>query len=69
MDKNAANEGVISAATSRVAVRVSRTDEELMIVRLVYCALGIDIASEKKEINHATKYGSRLYPFSSGVPP
>ena len=69
MDKNAANEGVISAAASRVALRVIRTGEELMIVRLVYCALGIGIASEKKEINHATKYGSRLYPFSSGVPP
>ncbi len=69
MDKNAANEGVISAAASRVAVRVIRTGEELMIVRLVCCALGIGIAIVKKEINHATKYGSRLYPFSSGVPP
>ena len=69
MDKNAANEGVIFAAASRVALRVIRTGEELMIVHLVYCALGIGIASEKKEINHATKYGSRLYPFSSGVPP
>jgi acetate kinase len=33
--RNAANEGVISAATSRVAVRVIRTDEELMIARTV----------------------------------
>ena len=69
MDKNAANEGMISAAASRVAVRVSRTDEELLIVRLVCCAPGIGIASEKKETNHATKYGARLDPFSSGVPP
>jgi len=69
VDKHAANEGVISAAAGRVAVRVICTDEELMIGRLVCCALGIGIASEKKEINHATKYGSRLYPFSSGVPP
>ena len=68
MDKNAANEGVISAVASRVAVRVIRTDEELMIVRLVCCAFGIGIASEKKEINHATIYGARLDPFSSGVP-
>ena len=69
MDKYEANEGVISAAASRVAVRVIRTGEELMIVRLVCCAPGIGIASEKKEINHATTYGARLYPFSSGVPP
>ena len=33
--RNTANEGVISAATSRVAVRVIRTDEELMIARSV----------------------------------
>ena len=33
--RNAANEGVISAATSRVAVRVIHTDEELMIARSV----------------------------------
>jgi YHS domain-containing protein len=30
---------------------------------------GIGIVSEKKEVNHATIYDSRLYPFSSGVPP
>jgi acetate kinase len=33
--RNAANEGVISAAASRIAVRVIRTDEEIMIARLV----------------------------------
>jgi len=33
--RNAANEGVISAATGRVAVRMIHTDEELMIARLV----------------------------------
>jgi len=33
--RNAANEGVISTATSRAAVRVIRTDEELMIAQLV----------------------------------
>jgi acetate kinase len=33
--RNAANEGVISADGGRVAVRVIRTDEELMIARLV----------------------------------
>jgi acetate kinase len=34
--QNAANEGVISSAASRVAVRVIRTDEEQMIAHLVY---------------------------------
>jgi acetate kinase len=33
--RNAANEGVISAAASRVAVRVICTDEELVIARSV----------------------------------
>ena len=33
--RNAANEGVISAAASRVAVRVIRTDEERMIAKSV----------------------------------
>jgi acetate kinase len=34
--RNAANESVISAAASRVTVRVMRTDEELMIARSVW---------------------------------
>ena len=33
--RNAANEGVISAAASRVAVRVIHTDEERMIAEMV----------------------------------
>jgi acetate kinase len=40
--RNARNEGVISAAASRVAVRVIRTDEERMIAKTVCCVLGID---------------------------
>ncbi|MGD0414043.1 MAG: acetate/propionate family kinase [Terriglobales bacterium] len=40
--RNAANEGVISAAGSRVAVRVIRTDEELMIAKTVCRVLGLD---------------------------
>jgi acetate kinase len=44
--RNAANEGVISAAASRAAVRVIRTDEELMIARLVCRALGLGMSSE-----------------------
>ncbi len=39
--RNAANEGVISAAAGRVAVRVIHTDEELMIARSVCRALGL----------------------------
>ena len=39
--RNAANEGVISAATSRVALRVIRTDEELMIARTVCRVLSL----------------------------
>ena len=39
--RNAANEGVISAAASRVAVRVIHTDEELMIAKTVCRVLGL----------------------------
>ncbi len=45
--RNAANEGVISAAVSRVAVRVIRTDEERMIAKTVCRVLGLGMASEK----------------------
>lgn len=40
-NRNAANEGVISPASSRVAVRVIRTDEERMIAKTVCCVLGL----------------------------
>jgi len=39
---NAANEGVISAAGSRVAVRVIRTDEESMIAKTLRSVLGLE---------------------------
>jgi acetate kinase len=39
--RNEANDGLISAAASRVAVRVMRTDEELMIAETVCRVLGI----------------------------
>jgi acetate kinase len=39
--QNAANEGVISAAASRVVVRVIRTDEERMIAETVCSVLGL----------------------------
>ena len=44
--RNAANEGVISAATSRVAVRVIRTDEERMIAKTVCRVLGLGTPKE-----------------------
>ena len=40
--RNAANEGVISADASRVAIRVIHTDEELMIAKTVCSVLGLD---------------------------
>ena len=53
--QNAANAGVISAAISRVAVRVIQTDEEQMIARSVCHALGLGMSSEKRNSDHATK--------------
>ena len=44
--RNGANEGVISAAAGRVAVRVIRTDEELTIARTV-CRV-LDLGSRKE---------------------
>jgi acetate kinase len=45
--RNAANEGVISAAASRVAVRVIHTDEEWMIAKTVRTVLGLGRTEEK----------------------
>jgi acetate kinase len=45
-ERNVANEGVISAASSRVAVRVIRTDEELMIAKAVCHGLGLGSIKE-----------------------
>jgi acetate kinase len=53
--RNTANEGVISAATGRVAVRVIHTDEELMIARSVCRALGLGLAGKKGNSDHAAK--------------
>ena len=46
-ERNAANEGVISTAAGRVAVRVIRTDEELMIARTVCRVLGLGSRKER----------------------
>jgi acetate kinase len=63
--RNAANEGGISAAASRVAARVIRTDEEQMIARSVCRTLGLEMAIEKMNSDHATKYISRVDPYSA----
>jgi acetate kinase len=44
--RNAATEGVISAAAGRVVVRVMRTDEELMIAKTVCRVLGLETTSK-----------------------
>ena len=44
---NAANEDTISAETSRVSVRVFRTDEELMIARSVLPFLKLGAVNKK----------------------
>jgi acetate kinase len=48
---NAANEGVISTAASRVAVRVIHTDEEWMIANTVCRVLGLTIEKEHDREN------------------
>jgi acetate kinase len=45
--KNAVNADVISTDGGRVAVRVIRTDEELMIARMICQVLGLDSKKEK----------------------
>ena len=44
--RNEANEGVISAKTSGITVRVIPTDEERMIARMVSGVLGLDSKKE-----------------------
>jgi len=53
--RNVGNAGVISAPASRVAVRVICTDEEQMIARSVCRILGIGMAREKGNFEHATE--------------
>jgi acetate kinase len=48
-ESNAANKGVISAAASRVVVRVIRTDEEVMIARSVRRVLGFGEFTKETE--------------------
>ena len=53
--RNAAKEGVISAAGGRVAVRVIHTDEELMIARSVRHVRGTGAAVEERISPHAMR--------------
>lgn len=48
MDKDAANEGVISPAAARVALRVMRTEGELMIAHSVCRDLELHMVGEEK---------------------
>jgi acetate kinase len=48
--RNSANEGVISKDEGRVSVRVIRTDEELMISKMVCQVLGLGLAGDKNKI-------------------
>ena len=53
--RNAANEGVISAAAGRVAVRVIHTDEEWMIAKTVCLVLGLTIEKEHDHENENSR--------------
>jgi hypothetical protein len=66
---NAETSGAIFTDASRATVRVIRTDEERMIARLLCRALGLGMASERRNSDPATKYISRLDPFSAGGVP
>ena len=46
--RNAANEGVISTAASRVTVRIIPTDEELMIAKTVCQVLGLGCKKRRR---------------------
>jgi acetate kinase len=59
--QNAANDGVISTASSRVTVRVIRTDEERMIAKTVCSVLGL--GCRKESFDQVTKCASRADPF------
>lgn len=53
-EQNLANAGLISESTGRVAVRVIRTDEELMIARSARRELGLGPTSEGRTKDHSS---------------
>jgi acetate kinase len=68
--RNVQNGEVLSTDTGRATVRVIRTDEEQMIARSVCRVLGLNLASEERNSDHATTHVPRLDAFSAGgVPP
>jgi acetate kinase len=67
--QNLASAAVVSAVSSRVAVRVMHTDEEWMIAKTVCRVLGFGPAREKRNTDLTTKYISRLNPLSESEPP
>ena len=67
--QNQANEGTISAATSRVAIRVMRTDEELMIARSVCRELGLNPTCEGNTKNHSSNGMEQPHSLSERSPP
>ncbi|MGR9108929.1 MAG: acetate/propionate family kinase, partial [Gammaproteobacteria bacterium] len=54
-NRNGANEGLISAAAGRVAVRVIRTDEGQMIARTVCRILGLGVVSDTRKPDPGTR--------------
>ena len=56
---NAESAGVISTDSSRVAVRVIHTDEELMIARSVCRVLGLEVSGDKSDSDTEMKHSSR----------
>ncbi len=67
--QNLANADMISMATSRVAIRVMRTDEELMIARMVCRKLRPGQSSEDEPRNDSSKDIEKPDPFSERSPP
>jgi acetate kinase len=63
--RNMANSPVISKDSSRAAVRVIHTNEELMIARTVCSMLGFGLYGEKKNSDHVAKCISPPDPFSA----
>lgn len=69
MDNNAANEGVISRASNRVAARATRTDDELTIARAASRTLGHYEANKEIHTDQGRKCVFRFVPNSTRGPP
>ncbi len=67
--QNLANADMISMATSRVAIRVMQTDEELMIARMVCRKLRPGQSSEDEPRNDSSKDIEKPDPISERSPP